>query len=259
MDAEAAARPLSLALAQGTDEERAEAYATIEAAARDGAVALLVACVKPLISLLCAPASRVGVAEWRRACLLLYAMAPVDIAVAAEMVRKDADGNFTSAHFRRTGRTADGSTLAPYGCPVRYLIDKSLRTKFDEHSAPGRYRGTSTTHLSSVLLSSKNGALINVHAGMVVPDLSKAIMPQSEAMREYAASAAANAVWASLQRGRRQRQGHPPSPHCPRPTRPDVRAATRRSTDHTRAARSRRVRPRSCSRSHVAVSHRRRS
>ena len=107
---------------------------------------------------------------------------------------KDADGNFTSAHFRRTGRTADGSTLAPYGCPVRYLIDKSLRTKFDEHSAPGRYRGTSTTHLSSVLLSSKNGAMINVHAGMVVPDLSKAIMPQSEAMREYAASAAANAV-----------------------------------------------------------------
>jgi hypothetical protein len=108
MDAEAAARPLSLALAQGTDEERAEAYATIEAAARDGAVTLLVACVKPLISLLCAPASRVGVAEWRRACLLLYAMAPVDIAVAAEMVRKDADGNF----YVHTVWTAPDSVFA---------------------------------------------------------------------------------------------------------------------------------------------------
>jgi hypothetical protein len=103
------ARPLALALAQGTDEERAAAYAAIEAAAKDRAVALLVACVKPLIvSVLCAPASRVGVAEWRRACLLLYAMAPVDIAVAAEMVRKDADGNF----YVHTVWTAPDSVFA---------------------------------------------------------------------------------------------------------------------------------------------------
>jgi len=61
------------------------------------------------------------------------------------LATKDADGNLTSAYFRRTGRTADGSVLAPYGCPVKYLIDKSLRTKFDEHGAPGKYRGPSNS------------------------------------------------------------------------------------------------------------------
>ena len=107
---------------------------------------------------------------------------------------KDADGKLTSAFFRRTGRTADGSVLAPYGCPVKYLIDKSLRTKFEEHGAPGKYRGPSHSHLGSVRVSSKNGAMLNVHAGMVVPDVSSALLPHSPSLREHAVSSTAAAA-----------------------------------------------------------------
>jgi hypothetical protein len=92
------------ALAQGGAEERERAYATIEGAVRAApassdsgkgqAIALAVACVRPLVeSVLCAPASKVGEAEYRRAAVLLYEMCKVDmVAVVAETYRKDDEG-----------------------------------------------------------------------------------------------------------------------------------------------------------------------
>ena len=100
MAAEDEATRITVVLADGSTEEREAAYASLEStvrAAESGrreteaereteAVALAVACVKPLVtSALCAPASRVGVTEWQRASLLLAEMAKLDIAVCGEM------------------------------------------------------------------------------------------------------------------------------------------------------------------------------
>ena len=94
---------IAVALAEGTAEQREAACAAIEGAiatategaaaargASEQAVALVVACVPPLISgVLCAPASRIAVEEWIRASLLLYAMCKVDlVAVNAEIYRR---------------------------------------------------------------------------------------------------------------------------------------------------------------------------
>ena len=96
---------IAAALAEGGAEEREAAYTALEGAASEAAsqeersggtaapaeseaaLALVVGSVRPLIaSVLCAPASRVGAVEWRRASLLLYAMGKADqLAVAAEM------------------------------------------------------------------------------------------------------------------------------------------------------------------------------
>jgi hypothetical protein len=88
---------------EGTAAEREAAFAAIEAAARsntrqggalDGeAVALVVACVEPIIaSVLLAPASKLGRAEWTRASLLLFEMAKLDLlAVGAELLRRKDD------------------------------------------------------------------------------------------------------------------------------------------------------------------------
>jgi hypothetical protein len=107
MEARPASEALRIAstLADGTAEEREAAYATIESSvraastARDGskkeeAIALVIACVKPMVeSVLCAPASRVGEAEWVRASILLYEMCKADmVLVCAETHRKTADG-----------------------------------------------------------------------------------------------------------------------------------------------------------------------
>eukprot|EP01050_Picozoa_sp_SAG11_P016559 SAG11_NODE_2274_length_3591_cov_3.168671_4_plen_120_part_00 len=90
MDPEAVAA----ALAEDGAEERASAYSAIQAAVRDGVTAFVVACVQPLImSVLRAPASKVGVEEWRRVSLLLYEMVKVDdMAVSAEMMRPNDAG-----------------------------------------------------------------------------------------------------------------------------------------------------------------------
>jgi hypothetical protein len=102
------------ALAGGSPEEREAAYCSIErgttvstAAASGGgdggsvgeadkgqAVALAVACVKPLFeAVLCAPASKVGEAEFIRCSLLLHDMQKLDVlAVCGELWRKNADG-----------------------------------------------------------------------------------------------------------------------------------------------------------------------
>ena len=99
MAAEDEAARITVVLADGSTEEREAAYASLEStvraaesggreteAEREQAVALAVACVKPLVtSALCAPASRVGVTEWQRASLLLAEMAKLDIAVCGEM------------------------------------------------------------------------------------------------------------------------------------------------------------------------------
>ena len=103
--AEEAAR-ISAALADGSEEEREAAYASLEGSVRsvvdsrsgggreaEQAVALAVACVKALVtSVLCAPASQVGVAEWQRSSLLLAEMAKLDIAVCGEMWQLDDAG-----------------------------------------------------------------------------------------------------------------------------------------------------------------------
>ncbi len=95
---------IEAALAEGGAEARDAAYGKIEAAVRtastahDGgkeeAVAFVIACVKPLIvSVLCAPASRVDEAEWVRASVLLYEMCKADmVMVCAETHRKTAAG-----------------------------------------------------------------------------------------------------------------------------------------------------------------------
>ena len=68
MAASSIASSIAAALANGTATERESAYATIEGVVRgvgsEEVVALAVACVKPLIvSVLCAPASRIAVTE----------------------------------------------------------------------------------------------------------------------------------------------------------------------------------------------------
>jgi hypothetical protein len=94
---------IAAALAAGGAAERERAYAAVEGVVRGAAfsgggkgqaTALAVACVEPLIvSVLCAPASRVGEAEWVRASLLLYEMCKVNlVAVSAELFRKTAAG-----------------------------------------------------------------------------------------------------------------------------------------------------------------------
>ena len=110
LQAAAAARPaaapsaahIAEALASGGAEQREAAYASVEGAvraapsgaARRQTAAFAVACVKPLIvSVLSAPASKIGQAEWTRAMLLLYEMSKLDmIAVKAEASRKDESG-----------------------------------------------------------------------------------------------------------------------------------------------------------------------
>ena len=100
---EASSQKLTDALATGGAEDREHSYATIEGAVRSAlsssicneqAIALSVACVGPLIgSVLCAPASRIGEAEYLRASVLLYDMCKLDtLMVSAETLRKDADG-----------------------------------------------------------------------------------------------------------------------------------------------------------------------
>jgi len=102
--ADGEAARLAAALAAGTAEEREAAYANIETAAtlsggaQGEAVALVVACVKPLIvSVLLAPAAKIGQEEWTRASLLLYTMSKVNqcrdmVAVVAEANRNDENG-----------------------------------------------------------------------------------------------------------------------------------------------------------------------
>ena len=100
MDA-SAQEALAVALAEGGAEERERAYATIEAAVgglhgsgKGYAAALAEACARPLVvSILCAPASKIAEKEWLRAALLLSEMAKVDpLAVTAATLRKDNAG-----------------------------------------------------------------------------------------------------------------------------------------------------------------------
>jgi hypothetical protein len=94
---------IAAALAAGGAVEREAAYASIEGAVRAApaaggawaqAVAFAVACTRPLIvSVLLAPAAKVGQAEWTRATLLLYEMCKLEmIAVIGEASRKDEEG-----------------------------------------------------------------------------------------------------------------------------------------------------------------------
>lgn len=86
---------VAVALAEDGAEQRLAAYSAIQTAVRDGRTDFVVACVQPLIvSVLCAPASKVEAEEWRRTSLLLYEMVKVDdMAVSAEMMRPDDEGH----------------------------------------------------------------------------------------------------------------------------------------------------------------------
>jgi hypothetical protein len=87
---------VAAALAEDGAEQRAAAYSAIQAAVRGGGTSdFVVACVQPLIvSVLCAPAAKVGAEEWRRASLLLYEMVKLDdMAVSAEMMRPNDAGH----------------------------------------------------------------------------------------------------------------------------------------------------------------------
>ena len=99
---EAPSQKLTNALAEGGAEDREHVYATIEGAVRgapssgscnEQAIALAMSCVRPLIeSVLCAPAAKIGGAEYRRASVLLYDMCKLGaVTVCAEMCRKDTD------------------------------------------------------------------------------------------------------------------------------------------------------------------------
>ena len=111
MDPEAVAA----ALAGDGAEQRAAAYAAIEAAVRDRGTSFVVACAQPLIvSVLCAPASKVGVAEWQRASLLLAEMVKLDgIAVGAELLRIDNTSGVrrSSSHIAITAATASDNVF----------------------------------------------------------------------------------------------------------------------------------------------------
>ena len=89
------AATIAAALAHDSAGEREAAYDAIDGAVKEKNLALVVACARPLIqSVLCAPLSRVGAEEWRRAALLLYEMTKVDdVAVLGEMCRKDDQGD----------------------------------------------------------------------------------------------------------------------------------------------------------------------
>ncbi len=88
------AATISSTLASRSAEERATAYDWIDGAVKDRDVALCAPCVRPVITeVLCAPASRVGVAEYIRAALLLYEMAKIDmVVICGEAHRKDERG-----------------------------------------------------------------------------------------------------------------------------------------------------------------------
>ena len=65
------------------------------AAARDEeSAALVIASANPIVrSVLCAPSSRIGLEEWRRASLLLFEMTKIDmLSVCAELWRRDEHG-----------------------------------------------------------------------------------------------------------------------------------------------------------------------
>jgi hypothetical protein len=89
-----AGEPMIAALASDGAEEREKAYSWIEGAVKERNLPLVLGCVKPMIeSVLCAPAAKVGVKEWRRANQLLYTMCKVDLlAVCAESLRKNEVG-----------------------------------------------------------------------------------------------------------------------------------------------------------------------
>jgi hypothetical protein len=101
-----APQALAAAFADGSAAEREAAFCSIEQAlrgaahagtsgGRERAVALAVGCARPLvISVLCAPASRVGAAEYRRASLLLFELHKLGdlMAVGASVWRHDEHG-----------------------------------------------------------------------------------------------------------------------------------------------------------------------
>ena len=113
----------------GGAEEREAAYVALEEAARvacsagssngcgegqpEAAIALTVACVRPLCSLLCAGATKVGQAEYVRAALLLYDMCKADmVAVSVEMWRKDDAGVSPFCSMFTTSGNAHHAMLA---------------------------------------------------------------------------------------------------------------------------------------------------
>eukprot|EP01048_Picozoa_sp_COSAG05_P002803 COSAG05_NODE_122_length_17611_cov_47.044655_1_plen_598_part_00 len=118
----ASSQKLTAALAKGGAEDREHSYATIEGAVRSAAssssneqaISLSVACVGPLIeSVLCAPASRIGEAEYLRASVLLYDMCKLDTPmVSAETLRKDADGVIPMIKILTTPGTVLSVSLA---------------------------------------------------------------------------------------------------------------------------------------------------
>ena len=121
MDTSAAA--LAAMLTAGGPEGREAAYATIEAAVRgsgargeerERAVALAVACARPLIvSVLHAPAAKVAEEEWLRAALLLSEMTKMDmVAVVAETLRKDDAGLMPFFSIWTTPGTVYAAVLA---------------------------------------------------------------------------------------------------------------------------------------------------
>ena len=136
MAAEEEAARVAAVLADGGAEEREAVYAALEramraadaansggrqaeqAARKEQAVALAVAHVKPLIeSVLCAPASKVGVAEWQRACQLLTALVGVSPRlVGAELIKPDQCNQWqlmlTPDSVLGAVRAADPSTLS---------------------------------------------------------------------------------------------------------------------------------------------------
>ena len=75
---------------------------------------------------------------------------------------------------------------------MRYLVDAGQRSKFDEHARKGRYLGLGENSKLSVRIEGDRGKRLDVHGGMVVPDLSRAILPHSAALQEHAISAAVN-------------------------------------------------------------------
>jgi hypothetical protein len=91
---------LAAALAQGSAAERERVYRTLETSNaaggedRERARAVAIACARPLmVSVLHAPASRIGEAEWLRAAVLLSEMTKMDmVAVVAETLQKDDAG-----------------------------------------------------------------------------------------------------------------------------------------------------------------------
>jgi hypothetical protein len=106
MDASA----IATALAEGGAEEREAAYAAIEGAThgQQGRLEFATACVRPVVaSILCAPASRIAVAEWRRAFALLFEMCKLDMVVlGGEVLRKDDQGNMLYTNIFTTADTA---------------------------------------------------------------------------------------------------------------------------------------------------------